>query len=49
MRHIVMSHNENDPAPIKNCDKCDYMGTFTNLMYQNYGAAKRNPGDELSR
>ena len=33
MRHIVFSHNENDPAPIKNCDKCDYKGTFTNLMY----------------
>lgn len=33
MCHIVMSHNENDPAPIKNCDQCEYMGTFTNLMY----------------
>ena len=33
IRHIVFSHNENDPAPIKNCDKCDYKGTFTNLMY----------------
>ena len=42
LRHMVMTHSESDEAPIQQCDKCEYKGTYTNLMRHKLNKHREN-------
>ena len=37
-----MTHTENDAAPFQQCDKCEYKGTYTNLMRHKLNKHREN-------